>query len=381
MSGTRVVATWVSLAGAALAGVGLFAVLSWIAVAQAQPAGGTWGQRAPLPAANSETAVAQTEDKIYVLGGYPSDRVSVATVQIYDIATDTWEFGPPLPATNNHGMAAAVGGRVYAIGGQATAQGGYTDAVLELDPAVGDPAAGVWVPKAPMPTPRSGGVAIVADGKIYVAGGRPPRGNDFAVYDPALDQWTVLPDLPSQRNHIAGGLMGGKIYVVGGRLAGGFRSEATAVVEVFDPATNTWAAAAPLPARAAASTASSPLAACTCGAAKARLACSRTTTSTTRARTPGPTWRTCRSPSTGSPAPPSRVGSSTWPAAACAPAAPAAALCTRPTHPPSAASDPPARGPAAHHGWRGTIVSFPTVCVFPHPVVRFAPILSGIVGL
>ena len=247
MSGTRVVATWVSLAGAALAGVGLFAVLSWIAVAQAQPAGGTWGQRAPLPAANSETAVAQTEDKIYVLGGYPSDRVSVATVQIYDIATDTWEFGPPLPATNNHGMAAAVGGRVYAIGGQATAQGSYTDAVLELDPAVGDPAAGVWVPKAPMPTPRSGGVAIVADGKIYVAGGRPPRGNDFAVYDPALDQWTVLPDLPSQRNHIAGGLMGGKIYVVGGRLAGGFRSEATAVVEVFDPATNTWAAAAPLP--------------------------------------------------------------------------------------------------------------------------------------
>jgi hypothetical protein len=30
-------------------------------------------------------------------------------------------------------------------------------------------------------------VAIVHDGLIYVAGGRPPRGHDFAVYDPAAD--------------------------------------------------------------------------------------------------------------------------------------------------------------------------------------------------
>ena len=40
-------------------------------------------------------------------------------------------------------------------------------------------------------------------GKIYVVGGRPPRGHDFAVYDPKADRWETLPDLPSQRNHIA----------------------------------------------------------------------------------------------------------------------------------------------------------------------------------
>ncbi|MFN9895353.1 MAG: kelch-like protein, partial [Acidobacteriota bacterium] len=38
-----------------------------------------------------------------------------------------------------------------------------------------------------MPTARSGGAAAVLDGKIYVAGGRPPRGTDFAVYDPAAN--------------------------------------------------------------------------------------------------------------------------------------------------------------------------------------------------
>ena len=68
-------------------------------------------------------------------------------------------------------MAAATDGKIYAIGGQLTAEGGeragYVDTVYELDPAIGQ-----WVAKAPMPTARSAGVAVVLDGKIY--GRRPP---------------------------------------------------------------------------------------------------------------------------------------------------------------------------------------------------------------
>ena len=51
-----------------------------------------------------------------------------------------------------------------------------------------------------MPTPRGGGAAAVIDNKIYVGGGRPPGGADFAAYDPKADRWTKLPDLPTQRN-------------------------------------------------------------------------------------------------------------------------------------------------------------------------------------
>jgi N-acetylneuraminic acid mutarotase len=203
-----------------------------------------WGSRAGLIEPNSEFAVAESGGRIFVLGGYPASRETVRTVQIYDVSTDSWTLGPPLPAPNNHGMAASVGGRIYLIGGQTTAQGGgsYVDTVYELDPA-----AGAWVEKARMPTARSAGVAIVLDGLVYVAGGRPPRGSDFAVYDPASDTWTALPDLPSQRNHVAGAALGGEIFVAGGRLEGGFQSAATAVVEAFDPATATWREAASLP--------------------------------------------------------------------------------------------------------------------------------------
>ena len=76
----------------------------------------------------------------------------------------------------------------------------------------------------------------------YVAGGRPARGNDFAVYDPKADKWTTLPDLPTARNHMAAAGIGDKFYVAGGRFGGGFRSEITSVLEVFDTMNKMWTA-------------------------------------------------------------------------------------------------------------------------------------------
>ena len=206
--------------------------------------GGVWGTRANLLVANSEFALAESNGKLYVLGGYPASRVTSRTVQIYDIASNSWQLGPELPQPNNHGMAAGVNGKIYLLGGQRTDDqegASAVNTVYEFNPAQG-----VWVEKAPMPTARSGGVAVVHGGKIYVAGGRVPRGNDFAVYDPAADRWEVLPDLPSQRNHIAGAAINGRIHIVGGRLGNGLSPLKSDANEVFDPQTRTWTTAAPM---------------------------------------------------------------------------------------------------------------------------------------
>jgi N-acetylneuraminic acid mutarotase len=146
----------------------------------------------------------------------------------------------------HHTMAASVDGKLYVIGGEFEGAGTgrpetYLDTVYELEPGVG-----VWTPRAAMPTGRSAGGTAVIDGKIYVAGGRPPHGSDFAVYDPAADAWQILPDLPTQRNHLAVGAIDSKVYVAGGRFGGGFNSEKTAALEIYDPATNAWRAGAPL---------------------------------------------------------------------------------------------------------------------------------------
>jgi hypothetical protein len=211
-----------------------------------QPAPGEWGLRAGTLQPLSELALAESNGKLYLMGGYPPNRVTARTVQIYDIATNTWVFGPQLPMPNNHGMAASVNGKIYLIGGQLNADdppntNSYVNTVYELDPAVGQ-----WVTKAPMPTARSSGFAVAHDGKIYVAGGRLPRGSDFAVYDPAADTWEVLPNLPTQRNHFTGAAIKGRIHYVGGREGNGLSPLMTTKHEVFDPETRTWSNAAPI---------------------------------------------------------------------------------------------------------------------------------------
>ncbi|MDX1438168.1 MAG: kelch repeat-containing protein, partial [Anaerolineales bacterium] len=203
-----------------------------------------WEQRAPLLESNSELSVAELDGKIYALGGYPASRQTVDTVQIYDSATDTWRIGPPLPAASNHNVAVAAEGRVYLIGGQPTAQGGGP---FLQDVFAYDPASDSWSDRSPLPLPRSGMAGAALDGKIYVAGGRPPMGHEFAVYDPQTDQWTRLPEMPTARNHFVVAALNGEIYALGGRFGAGFSSEVTDIVEIFDPETGEWRPGTPMP--------------------------------------------------------------------------------------------------------------------------------------
>src|SRR5688572_27208521 len=68
-----------------------FALLVLASAATAQdPAPGEWGMRAPALQPLSELALAELNGKLYLMGGYPPNRVTARTVQIYDIASDTW---------------------------------------------------------------------------------------------------------------------------------------------------------------------------------------------------------------------------------------------------------------------------------------------------
>ncbi len=206
-----------------------------------QEAPGEWGERAPLIEANSEMGVAELNGRVYVIGGYPASRVSVATVQVYDAESDTWRLTSPLPVPLNHLMPAVANGKLYVIGGQTDANVAYVETVYEYAPETEQ-----WNRRAPMPTARSAGAAVTIDGKIYVVGGRPPRGADFAIYDPMADRWETLPNLPTQRNHLTAAVVDGKLYVIGGRFEGGFTSPQTDAVEVYDPAAGIWEQRAPM---------------------------------------------------------------------------------------------------------------------------------------
>jgi N-acetylneuraminic acid mutarotase len=104
-----------------------------------------------------------------------------------------------------------------------------------------------WSPAPAMLQPRSAHGVVVADGVLYAAGG---TGKDrrpvlqVEGFDGAA--WTEVTTLPGDGvNAPSVAALGGRIYVIGGFT--GTSSRPTSDVHVFDIATSTWSAAAPLP--------------------------------------------------------------------------------------------------------------------------------------
>ena len=113
-----------------------------------------------------------------------------------------------------------------------------------------DPLFGAWTQVASLPAARHHHTAAVVDGKIYVVGGifHDDEGEKVAtglveMYDPAADSWQQMAAMPTVRHSHASAVMDGKIYVSGGFTTLGELSDA---FEAYDPVTNTWATLASL---------------------------------------------------------------------------------------------------------------------------------------
>jgi len=78
---------------------------------------------------------------------------------------------------------------------------------------------GSWQTLAPMPSMRQEVSTAVLNGKVYVIAGFFTNGNSsnlVEVYDPASNTWSSAAPLPIQTNHNAAVTLGGRIYAFGG---------------------------------------------------------------------------------------------------------------------------------------------------------------------
>lgn len=249
-----------------------------------------WTRLADMPLPLAKFGAAALSGRIVVAGGYDTQR----TVLVYDIAADRWSAGPPLLQGTDNLAVVAAGGRVLALGGEAAR------AFQVLDPATaswtrGPDLPGVhfasaaavladrvhlvggwnvdnrasaslashavfdltllrWGSAAPLTTPRNAAAAAVIDGRLYVAGGRAPgiRANDqhslatVEVYDPASNRWSAAPPLPTARAGLALVALAGQLYAFGGESTPGAVGNA---VERYDPLSQRWATLPAMPYR------------------------------------------------------------------------------------------------------------------------------------
>lgn len=109
--------------------------------------------------------------------------------------------------------------------------------------------AGIWTQKADMPTARWVTGSTVVDEKIYVIGGNPAvatSGEATAAveeYDPATDTWTRRVDMSNARDGVRAAAVDGIIYAIGGWDG----NKLVPAVGAYDPASDKWAKKTDIP--------------------------------------------------------------------------------------------------------------------------------------
>ena len=145
-----------------------------------------------------------------------------ATAALAQMPPSPWKKAAPFPEPDEELYGVAVNGKLYVIGGWG--EGKARGANYEYDPA-----SDKWTQKKSMPRPAHHAALAAYNGKIYVCGGFvPPEKSpvpigaawqpvdDVSEYDPASDSWKALAPLPAKLGAAVAVDACGKIHVIGG---------------------------------------------------------------------------------------------------------------------------------------------------------------------
>lgn len=205
--------------------------------------GGSTKAVASMPTALSQFGTVVLGGKVITFGGQDVNGNPSAAVNVYDPATNTWSAGAaPLPVARQGGAAVSLGNYAYLMGGYAIGQTCCeTTDLLVYDPNASDQTK-VWTAKAKMPIPRRLFSAVTLNGKIYTLAGLAGRNdtptNEVDVYDPATDSWSQAAPLPETATVPFAGVVNGKIYAADSQWSHTY---------IYDPSTNQWNNGAPFP--------------------------------------------------------------------------------------------------------------------------------------
>lgn len=150
----------------------------------------------------------------------------------------SWKTGTALPE-GGRVLAIILKGQLYALteSGHLWAYDPQADTDAETHP---------WVRKEGIPKLRKGYSICVLENCLYVIGGYEASGQKTGlneVYDPINDEWVSKTPLLTARSELSVVAAAGKIFAIGGNRKGSLpfcNDTPTALVEVYDPKTDSW---------------------------------------------------------------------------------------------------------------------------------------------
>ncbi len=187
---------------------------------------------------------------VLLTGGVYGTSV-LSTAQVYEAGTGPRAVGTLTATRMLHAAAELTDGRVLLAGGlPATGSDVYATSTSEIF----NPASGAFTPSGSMASPRTGHTATrLPDGKVLIAGGRNSTclygcpeltWASAELYDPATGTFTPTGSMAQARyGHTATPLPDGRVLIAGGTTPDLPDTDVSSSLEIYDPATGTFAAA------------------------------------------------------------------------------------------------------------------------------------------
>ncbi|HLJ56612.1 MAG TPA: kelch repeat-containing protein [Chthonomonadaceae bacterium] len=197
------------------------------------PAGEMAGSRSFCP------PVLLDNGRVLACGGYQQIGERGGTIRsalLWDPAARTWSATGRMADARELHTATKLGG------GSVVAAGGFSDGRILASAEVYDPATGSWSATGAMRTARFGHAALLVGGALFIIGGRTEKDVSLAEterYDAAAGAWSLGPPMRQDRfRHTATLLRDGRVLITGGYSS--VQGKTLATAEIFAPDTNTF---------------------------------------------------------------------------------------------------------------------------------------------
>ncbi|MCK9206406.1 MAG: T9SS type A sorting domain-containing protein [Salinivirgaceae bacterium] len=184
------------------------------------PLTNSWLIRSQMPTSRQHIDCGVYEDNIYVIGGLTSWTAITKKNEVYDPATNVWSEKCQIPSLRNNPAIVTVDSLIYVIGGGGNDTNIWTNiATVECYNVKSD----TWVQKADLPYTLFKPGAVVVNNKILVLGGVTTLNgldvctNKILLYNDISDEWTEITPLPEVNIFFGCVSIENKIYVIAGQ--------------------------------------------------------------------------------------------------------------------------------------------------------------------
>ncbi len=202
-----------------------------------------------MPTGRSHPGVAEFDGKIYAFGGGGPNFLSLNCSEVYDPATKAWSSVSPMPTKRSGTMAMRMGEMIVVMGGGFRKPDGKFKFLKTVEAYY--PKEDRWETKPDLLQPHDYPASAVLDGQVYIIGGHHPDATEggpqtdpaFAFsqrWDGKAEAWEEIPQMPTPRFASSAVAINGQIWVMGGVAFTPEGFHEYDRIEVYDPKQNAW---------------------------------------------------------------------------------------------------------------------------------------------